>query len=56
METAQRVQAPTSPFVGGPSKRLLIGGRWQASASGKEFDTVNPATGKTIARLAHGDA
>src|SRR2546425_4963660 len=40
-------------FVGG-SKKLLIGGRWQAAASGKEFDTINPATGEPIARLAQG--
>lgn len=41
-------------FVGG-SKRLLIGGQWLQAASGKEIDTLNPATGEVIARLAQGD-
>jgi aldehyde dehydrogenase (NAD+) len=40
-------------FING-SKKLLIGGQWLPAASGKEFDTVNPATGKPIARLAQG--
>ncbi|WP_243736736.1 aldehyde dehydrogenase [Cupriavidus sp. L7L] len=43
------VQTPA--FVGG-TKRLLIGGEWVSAASGKAFDTVNPATGEVIARLA----
>lgn len=42
-------------FVAG-SKRHLIGGEWRAAASGKEFDTLNPATGQPLARLAQGDA
>src|SRR5436853_4471923 len=46
---------PLPAFVNG-SKKLLIGGQWRAAVSGKEFDTINPATGKVIARLAHGDA
>jgi len=40
-------------FVGG-SKRLLINGQWMPAESGQEFDTVNPATGEVIARLARG--
>ena len=42
----------SSAFLAGPSKRLLIAGKWQPSASGQALDTVNPA----IARLAAGDA
>jgi aldehyde dehydrogenase (NAD+) len=38
------------------SKRHLIGGRWMESATGKSFDTFNPATGQVIARLAQGSA
>ncbi|WP_175817257.1 aldehyde dehydrogenase family protein [Burkholderia diffusa] len=41
-------------FVKG-SKRLLIDGEWRSAASGKQFDTLNPATGETIASLAQGD-
>lgn len=44
-----------SAFVGG-SKRLLIGGKWQPAASGKEFSSINPATGEVIAHLAEGEA
>src|SRR5258706_11910052 len=44
------------PNVIGGSMRLLIDGQWVPSASGKEFTTVNPATGEVIAKLAEGDA
>ena len=54
--------APTRPvapevaaFLGGGPKKLLIGGRWVDAATGRTFDTVNPATGKTLARVAAGD-
>ena len=33
-----------------------IDGRVVESASGRVFDTVNPATGQVLARLAEGDA
>jgi acyl-CoA reductase-like NAD-dependent aldehyde dehydrogenase len=35
-------------------QRLLIGGQWVPSASGETFDTVNPATGQTLCRVASG--
>src|ERR1700756_2809199 len=34
---------------------LLIGGKWLDSASGKTFETINPATGEVICRVAEGD-
>jgi acyl-CoA reductase-like NAD-dependent aldehyde dehydrogenase len=34
--------------------RMLIGGQWVESASGKTFETRNPATGKVLARVAEG--
>src|ERR1700685_452425 len=37
-------------------RRLLITGQWSDAASGKTFDTPNPATGETLARVAEGDA
>ena len=37
-------------------RRLFINGRWSNSASGRTFDTPNPATGETLARVAEGDA
>jgi aldehyde dehydrogenase (NAD+) len=45
-----------APFLDGTPKRLLVGGEWQAAASGKVFDCVNPSTGRVIAQLAEGDA
>jgi hypothetical protein len=36
--------------------RLFINGEWQDAASGKTFDTYNPATGQVLARVAEGDA
>ena len=55
MDTALEFGMTRPAFVGG-SKQHLIGGRWQAAVSGREFDTFNPANGKAIARLALGDA
>jgi phenylacetaldehyde dehydrogenase len=42
-------------FVGTP-RQLFINGQWTEAASGKTFDTPNPATGETLARVAEGDA
>jgi len=36
-------------------RKMLIGGQWVDSASGKTFETINPATGDTICRVAEGD-
>src|SRR6478672_5290555 len=38
-----------------PDQKLLIGGRWVEAASGKTFETLNPATGEVICRVAEGD-
>jgi hypothetical protein len=32
--------------------KLLIDGKWVDSQSGKTFDTLNPATGEVIAKVA----
>jgi phenylacetaldehyde dehydrogenase len=42
-------------FVGAP-RQMFINGQWTDAASGKTFDTPNPATGETLARVAEGDA
>src|SRR5271170_3967407 len=42
-------------FIGSPRK-LFIDGEWTDAASGKTFETPNPATGETLARVAEGDA
>jgi aldehyde dehydrogenase (NAD+) len=36
-------------------QKLFIGGRWVDAASGKTFETLNPATGEAICRVAEGD-
>jgi phenylacetaldehyde dehydrogenase len=37
-------------------RQLFINGQWTAAASGKTFETPNPATGDTLASVAEGDA
>lgn len=46
----QKVQA----FLDKPRK-MLINGQWVNSASGKTFQSYNPATGKVLAEIAEGD-
>lgn len=41
-------------FVSKP-RRLLIDGKWVPAASGKTFETINPATGEVLAHVAEGD-
>ncbi len=42
-------------FIGAP-RQMFIDGQWVDAASGKTFETPNPATGETLARVAEGDA
>jgi phenylacetaldehyde dehydrogenase len=42
-------------FIATP-RQLFINGQWVDAASGKTFETPNPATGETLARVAEGDA
>ncbi len=37
------------------TQKMLIGGQWVESKSGKTFPTVNPSTGETICQVAEGD-
>src|SRR2546428_10026957 len=41
-------------FLKGGPKKLFIGGRWVEAAGGKTFETINPATGEVLARVAEG--
>jgi acyl-CoA reductase-like NAD-dependent aldehyde dehydrogenase len=43
-------------FLREQPKKLFIGGRWVEAASGRTFDTLNPATGEVLARVAEGGA
>ncbi|WP_285479315.1 aldehyde dehydrogenase family protein [Amycolatopsis sp. NBRC 101858] len=38
------------------SRKLLINGEWVDAASGKTFETLNPATEEVLASVAHGEA
>ncbi|WP_205698376.1 aldehyde dehydrogenase family protein [Conexibacter sp. SYSU D00693] len=43
-------------FERGSSRQLLIDGQWRDAASGKSFETLDPATGEVLARVAEGAA
>ena len=49
------VDRSVEAFTAAPRK-LFINGQWADAASGKTFETPNPATGETLARVAEGDA
>src|ERR1700684_3960611 len=49
------VDRSVEDFVATP-RQLFINGQWTDAASGQTFDTPNPATGDTLARVAEGDA
>jgi phenylacetaldehyde dehydrogenase len=42
-------------FIASP-RQMFINGQWTEAASGKTFETPNPATGETLAHIAEGDA
>jgi acyl-CoA reductase-like NAD-dependent aldehyde dehydrogenase len=52
--SASTAQAPNRVVDSCP-KQLLIDGEWVDAASGKTFDTVNPANGEVLARVAEAD-
>ena len=49
------VDRSVEEFTAAPRK-LFIDGQWIEAASGKTFETPNPATGETLANVAEGDA
>ena len=50
------VMTDVHPYLDGKAKRMLIDGKWLEAASGKTFETRNPATGEILAHVAEGDA
>jgi phenylacetaldehyde dehydrogenase len=48
------LEPSVSEFVSRKHK-ILINGKWTASASGKTFPTFNPATGEVLSEIAEGD-
>ncbi len=55
MATAIAPQPISAKSVKVGQTRLLIDGQWVDAVSGKTFETLNPATGDVIARVAEGD-
>jgi len=53
---ASTVTSPDQKVEASLQTRLLINNQWVASASGKTFPTINPATGGEICRVAEADA
>jgi acyl-CoA reductase-like NAD-dependent aldehyde dehydrogenase len=56
MGLAARIEPSVEQFVKAPLRRMLIDGQWVEAASGRTFDTLDPATGNALARVAEGDA
>jgi phenylacetaldehyde dehydrogenase len=52
LERAQRLKGA----LAAAPQRLVIGGKRTDSSSGETFETVNPATGEVLARVARGNA
>jgi acyl-CoA reductase-like NAD-dependent aldehyde dehydrogenase len=52
VQTAERLELA----LASAPQRHLIDGRWVESSSGETFETLNPATGKVLARAARGNA
>jgi aldehyde dehydrogenase (NAD+) len=55
MTVMEDLRAARPAFLDGKPKRMLIDGRWVEAASGKVFETRNPANGELLAEVAEGD-
>ncbi len=55
MAQAQPISFNRHPYADGSAKKMLIDGQWVNAASGKTFESHNPATGELLATVAEGD-
>lgn len=55
MDTVETGSLARHPFADGSFKKMLIDGKWVDAASGKRFESRNPATGELLATVAEGD-
>jgi aldehyde dehydrogenase (NAD+) len=55
LEPKMKTATPSRADIKIGPTRLLINGEWQDAASGKTFETINPATEQVIARVAEAD-
>lgn len=53
---AEAARAKALAWIGQAPKRLLIGGQWVAAASGRTFETLNPATEQLLCQVAEADS
>ena len=53
-EQTDRAWERVQDFISSPG-RLLIDGEWAPAASGRTFETINPATEERLAEVAHGE-
>src|SRR6476659_599296 len=56
MAQAKTIPISRHPYADGSYKQMLIDGKWVDAASGKHFESRNPATGELLATVAEGDA
>ena len=56
MAQAKTIPMSRHPYADGSYKKMLIDGKWVDAASGKNFESRNPATGELLATVAEGDA
>jgi aldehyde dehydrogenase (NAD+) len=56
MAMPQTITQTRHAYADGELKRMLINGEWVNAASGKTFESRNPATGELLATVAEGDA
>src|ERR1700735_1026977 len=56
MAVSQAIPITRHPYADGSYKKMLIDGQWVDAASGKKFETLNPATGEVLATVAEGGA
>src|SRR6201991_438724 len=55
MTVMEKGAAKQPAYLDGKTKLMLIDGRWVPAASGKTFESRNPATGELLAHVAEGD-
>jgi aldehyde dehydrogenase (NAD+) len=56
MAKAKTIPLARHAFADGSFKQMLVDGKWVDAASGKSFESRNPATGELLATVAEGDA
>ncbi|NMF99536.1 aldehyde dehydrogenase family protein [Aromatoleum toluolicum] len=55
-ETVNGLSREARDFIGKRDHRMLVGGLWVDSGSGRTLDVINPATEEVISRVPAGDA